>query len=319
MHPLRMPISIKAGSKMIDQLRRFARKHPAFRAVLSPGIYAYHAIFSKKSRWQDEVLDALGELLVDDPVIRVDEFLGTFAFAAKGHLFARIVKTKTYEPKIVELCKRYLDRGRDVIDVGANIGLFTVFFAKSLSHGRVLSVEPTPRALQRLRRNIDLNGVSDRIDIYEGVALDRKTTVQIKTIKDKEEYSTLGELKHRSVQHEACTFEEVVGNTVDELVAERSLNPGFMKVDVEGTEHLVFGGARKILEKNRPVIVSELCDFLLTQNGSSASDTMRLILSHEYDIFDPGNPESPLRPDHSGDIICFPREMHVDGSDLVTS
>src|SRR3546814_7653834 len=57
---------------------------------------------------------------------------------------------------------KYLDPSRDVIDIGANIGFFSVLAGRRLSTGRVLSVEPTDAAFARLSRNVQLNGVSDR-------------------------------------------------------------------------------------------------------------------------------------------------------------
>lgn len=117
--------------------------------------------------------------------------------------------------------------------------------------------------MRRLSINIKLNQVEDRVIIYEGVVSNRIGVTEIKTIEGKEEYSTLCVLNHPSITRDHYVLEKVNTTTVDELIARYSLDPGFMKVDVEGAEHLVFDGARSVLNKHRPIILSELNNFLL--------------------------------------------------------
>jgi FkbM family methyltransferase len=295
----------------IDQLRELTNKNPILKAALYPAVVTGRSFLKKKYSWQKEIINNLGEMLVGDPVIKVDEFKGVFAVDPCSDLFSRILIQKYYEPKLVKFCTRYLDPNRDVIDVGANVGFYTVMFAKSIAQRKVLSIEPTKNALQRLRKNIELNGVIDKVDVFEGVASNRNGTVEIKTIKGKEEYSSLGEMEHPSIANEKWVSEKVISTTLDELVERKSLDPGFLKIDVEGAEHLVFQGAQKILGEKRPIILSEMSEFLLRKNGSSAKEVIDLIKAHEYDLFDPLDLSTQPEAKDFGDILCFPKEMKV--------
>lgn len=301
----------------MDQFVKWIKKRPIIKAVLYPAVVARRSYCKKKWQGQKELTkeftEELSALLCEDPIIHVKEFSGKFAVDIRSDLFFRMLHKKSYEPELVQLCLKYLDRDRDAIDIGANIGFFTILFAKSLSGDkRVLSIEPTKNALKRLRKNIKLNKIIEKVDIFEGVASNQIGSIEINTIEGKEEYSSLGVMKHPSISKENYTTEKVKSITIDKLVEQKSLNPGFIKVDVEGVEHLVFEGAQKVLENKRPIILSELSDFLLKENGSSAQEVVDLIKQYEYDVFDATNPSiKPGIEDFGQNILCFPKEMNL--------
>src|SRR3546814_11552837 len=108
---------------------------------------------------------------------------------------------------------KYLDPSRDVIDIGANIGFFSVLAGRRLSTGRVLSVEPTDAAFARLSRNVQLNGVSDRAILHQGLISDTQGTNAIHVIPGMEEYSSIGalhpaarELGRASCRERVCQY-----------------------------------------------------------------------------------------------------------------
>lgn len=120
------------------------------------------------------------------------EYHGNFFLDYRSDLFKRIIMSKSYEPKLAQCCKDLVDNKRDAIDIGANVGFFTVLFAKILCNRKVLSIEPTRHALSRLYKNIRLNEVSDKTIVFEGVVSNQIGETEIKTIEGKEEYSSMG-------------------------------------------------------------------------------------------------------------------------------
>lgn len=296
---------------IIEQLKALAQRKPIIRFILYPAFIVRHLLLRLKYVQQKEVIINLSKVIVGDPVIEVEEFEGVFTIGVHSDLFNRIIIEKHYEPKLVKICKRYLDVNKDVIDVGANIGFYTVMFAKNIAQQRVFSIEPTKNAIHRLRRNIELNGVANKVEVFEGAVSNTQGTAKIKTIKGKEEYSSLGEMIHPAISNEKWDLEEIISETLDELVRRNSLNPGFLKVDVEGTEHLVFAGARKILSEHRPIILSEVSELLLRENGSSSKQVIDTIISYEYDILE--LTQSSIQPGTKdfGNILCIPKEMNI--------
>lgn len=148
------------------------------------------------------------------------------------------------------LCRRALWAGDRVFDVGANVGYTSALFSDLVGEdGKVLAIEPSPRAFALLRRslagvsNIELvnTGVSScegELTFYVPPELDRASLVPINGAKEV----------------------MIPAVTVDALGA-RHGHPTFLKFDVEGHEPEVFAGAAATLARNdRPIIVFEALD-----------------------------------------------------------
>ena len=214
------------------------------------------------------------------------EYRGTFAMDIHSHILRRILRDHHYEPELVRVVEKYLNRKRDVLDIGANVGLFTVLFAKLVSEdSRVLAVEPTPGALGLLKANVSRNAVAESVQIYEGVASNREGRHTMNVIPGKEEYSTLGaEVSHPAVKGLVKEKVDVEGKTIDQLVEIFDLHPGFIKIDAEGAEKLVLDGALDTLARERPVIMAELTDELLPNCGASSREILDLLRASGYEV-----------------------------------
>lgn len=267
----------------------------------------------------DQVLSNIQRLQIEDPVIRSADFAGDFTIDARSHLYSRFIIDGFYEPEVAKLLDLHLPRHRDVLDVGANIGLFSIKCASLLPANKVVAVEPTPNALGRLRKNIVRNGFEDRIRVFAGVASDREGTVDINFIPGKEEYSTVGTLAHPSVAGLSTTSVKVEALPLDLIVSRYDIDPGFIKIDVEGMEHLVLAGASETLRGKRPIVMCELCDPLLRANGSSAAEILAVFSNADYTILDADDATAIPGASSYGNIICFPKEMGVTRAALSSS
>jgi FkbM family methyltransferase len=292
---------------LTEHLANLAHRYPALRRAINPAIALRRRWLQRKAPSANLALDRLIQLLAEDPVLEVVEFEGRFALDSRSRLFRRIVESGEYEPILTRRCLEMLDPQRDVVDVGANVGFHTVLLARHLEHGRLLAVEPTRNALRRLRRNITLNAVESKVVVFEGVASNVPGWIEIKTVAGLEEFSSLGAMDHPAIAGAQFVTERVEARTLDQLVAEHGLDPGFIKVDVEGVEHLVFAGGQRTLAEHRPIVVSELSDYLLRKNGSSALDVVRSFEALNYSVVDPLHPDERPGLREFGDIVCVPR------------
>lgn len=292
---------------LVNRLSEFSRGHPTLRRALWPALALRRKWLRKRDAKMASIFERLGAMFAEDPVLRVQEFDGLFALPARSALFRRLAEDGEYEPVLTSHCLSLLDPARDAIDVGANVGFHSVLFARHLPRQRVLAIEPTHKARQRLLRNLALNDVQERVLVFAGAASDRSGSIEINTIDGLEEFSSVGKMAHPAIHGQHVSVECVATRTIDELVVEHALNPGLLKVDVEGFEHCVFEGAQQTLIRHRPVVVSELSDFLLRKNGSSARDVVRSFESIGYRVFDPLHPNEAPGAREFGDIICVPR------------
>ena len=218
---------------------------------------------------------------------KVPEFKGYFDINVNSDLSSRLLLFKSYEPDIVQVLQNHLNVKKDVIDVGANVGFYSVFFAKSIGDNqRVLSIEPTPGALKLLKKNIQQNDCAEKVTIFNGVLSDTKGELSINMIPGMEEYSSLGKLAHSAVDEKKKTSIQVSSETLDNLVAEYKLEPGIIKIDVEGAEFLVLNGAEETIKKYHPTFVIEVSDHLSKSLQTTSSMLFQFLENFNYKITD---------------------------------
>ena len=150
-----------------------------------------------------------------------------------------------------------------IIEIGANVGAFTVFFAACLrSAGRsdtaIWAFEPSPRAFDRLRENVRVNGAEPLVRLEQAAVSDRAGTL---TFYEPQGHLTNGSLIAdfaRSFSGDVRTTEvrSVTGDDIaPRLPADARL---LVKIDAEGAEPAVLRGLAGLIDQFRPDIVVEI-------------------------------------------------------------
>lgn len=156
------------------------------------------------------------------------------------------------------MCARRLVRpGTTAVDVGANVGVYTVVLALAAGpRGRVLAFEPAPENLRRLEQNVTLNRL-ENVDVH-GVALaDRTGEVVLQLGADPAYHSTVEVFERRALGAET----RVEAAILDEVWrAAGAPEVSFVKVDTEGSELPVLQGAEELLAATRPALLVEARD-----------------------------------------------------------
>jgi FkbM family methyltransferase len=191
-----------------------------------------------------------------------------------------------YDPNEFYFLNQLLSSGMTVIDLGANEGLYTLFAAKHVGDsGIILSFEPSLREFQRLQDNLALNPEMTNIQTFQ-IALSNTSGSQLLKIAadDHSGQNTLGDFAYEGI---AClNTETVTVRRLDDVLEELAVEAvDVIKIDVEGSEHRVFEGARKTLERDRPLILFELVDQALQKQGSSTHELLSYLRDLGYEIF----------------------------------
>jgi hypothetical protein len=105
-------------------------------------------------------------------------------------------------------------------------------------------------------------------------------------VEQAEEYSSIGPLKHPNAPMNGRKKLHVSGRPIDVLVHENNLEPGLIKIDVEGAEMLVLKGAFATFRKYQPIVIAEMDDRLLSELGSCSSEMVELLIDAGYQVFD---------------------------------
>jgi FkbM family methyltransferase len=287
-------------------LRRLYYRNRLVSALLAPAVAWRQRFLARRGVAVRGVTRRLGASIVGDVVLELPEFSGQFACSPRSDLFARIAERGCYEPDLVALLRSHLDPQRDFIDVGANIGFYSVLAAKTCPQRRVLAVEPNPEARRRLIDNLARNRVEEAVTVFAGLASDSPGEAGLNLIEGMEEYSSMGRIVHAAVAGEATRRLEVPAETLDRLVARFELTPGLIKIDVEGAEKLVLDGAAETLKRFRPVILSELSPALLGPMGASAAAIIAQLEHLGYRVVDAQDPALPPGSRQYGDVLCLP-------------
>lgn len=168
----------------------------------------------------------------------------------------------TWEQDYFEACRRmFLSIQPQVVwDVGANVGIWTLFFAESFaSVSTVVAYEPDQVNLRMLERNVAINALPHRVQVRP-VALSAKTgsaDFQVDAMTGSTGSLELNDAFITRYYGRQTSRTTVAITTVDQELADGVPPPDFLKIDVEGHEADLFRGAQRLLTVIRPVMIVE--------------------------------------------------------------
>lgn len=172
------------------------------------------------------------------------------------------------------------------IDIGANIGAICLPLASRYPGSRIIAVEPTDHAFQRLQRNIELNpALQPRIKTVQAFMGDgsHATTPGMIAYPSWRLDNAAGE--RHSVHMGQAHVVTCPTLSIDGLVQQEGLDHlDFIKIDTDGHEFDILKGARATLERWRPVLVFEFCFYENEKRGYSFADFTAFFDSLNYDI-----------------------------------
>ena len=195
------------------------------------------------------------------------------------HIFC----TGAYEQPLLRQVLRRLEPGDTVLDVGANIGAFTLPVARQLaagSGGRVVAIEPAADAFHRLVQHVSINRLDSRV-LAHRVALGTEPGVEALRGRGRGSREDLG---WRSLVGAGPIVEEVEVVRGDRLLDDLDIRRvDVLKVDVEGFEAEVLGGLSRLLERHPPrLVVMELVERHQRAAGGSTDDLVGRMRDYGY-------------------------------------
>jgi FkbM family methyltransferase len=161
-----------------------------------------------------------------------------------------------YEKNEIDFVRDTIKSGQNTVDIGANIGLFTITMASLVGPtGSVYAFEPLEGVAALLAQSIRENNFDNRVVLVSAALSDKVCNGQlIHAIKSNNGGGAyLKMLERIPAGHQAI---EVPVLTLDSYGVKRPV--AFIKIDIEGNELLAFRGARNLLIEDRPIILSEL-------------------------------------------------------------
>lgn len=186
-----------------------------------------------------------------------------------------------YEPQETRVMDLLARGARHILDVGANIGWFSVRFARRMPGAHVHAFEPIPPTYGYLRRNVDINGVGARVSTYNCGLSESSGVVDFFISPTSGTNASLLNVANAS---DARSVRATI-TTLDAWTSEQGVVPDFIKCDVEGAELLVFRGAGETLAQHRPRVFAELLRKWSRPFGYHPNDMLRYFADLGYVCF----------------------------------
>jgi len=220
----------------------------------------------------------------------------------------------TFDTEVEALISRLVTPGATAVDLGANLGWYTLLMARA--GARVHSFEAFPDNHARLGRNVAENGLGEAITTHLVACSSEPGLGRVCWDPATSNLGSMFVLADPAAPVPAgLASAEVPLARVDDLVP-ASEYVDLVKIDVEGAEVAALTGMRRILTRDRPVILLELNSFALRDNaGVEPRDLVALLHGHGYRIAEAtsmltGVPalidEVPVGAQVVANVVCFP-------------
>jgi len=184
----------------------------------------------------------------------------------------------------------FLRPGDVFVDVGANIGLFTLIAAICVGpKGRVFAFEPTTATFGRLVDNVRLNDFQNVTSVKLALSDVNGQLDLVRSIDGFDAWNSLA----RPTMGKVFSKERVVANAWDQYAGRHDLVGAvtMMKIDVEGWESRVLAGGKETFARmDAPVLQVEFADEAARAAGSSCGDLYETLerLGYRMFVYDPG-------------------------------
>jgi FkbM family methyltransferase len=213
-----------------------------------------------------------------------------------------------YERETKLIFQVFISRGSTVVDIGANVGYFSVLAAALAGEaGAVHAFEPDPSCFVTLKENT--NSVR-QVTVWDLALSDQEGFATLyRTERDSE--SGWGSILKPSPDHK--TQIKVRKTILDQWLVDNVVtNVDFVKIDAEGSEYRILQGSEHVLANHGPALLFEANEECLARDGREVSDLLSLMTSFGYFVW---RVESPQRR-ATGVLLALPEHRSAEAGRL---
>ncbi|MEQ1742445.1 MAG: FkbM family methyltransferase [Candidatus Nitrotoga sp.] len=176
------------------------------------------------------------------------------------YIGSQVIRNKSYEPHVTSLIKNTLGKEDVFLDIGANIGYFTMLASSIVKKGggKVIAFEPNPQNLQLIYSSMQKN-CAENIDIYPYAVSNTASILRFTNVGSNGGVVT----KHSKDQKHFFLVQSVVLDVILKDEAKISL----IKIDIEAHEPFALKGMDELIKKHQPKIITEFHPWAMRLNN----------------------------------------------------
>lgn len=189
-----------------------------------------------------------------------------------------------FEANLSNFFINFLQEGDTFFDIGAHVGYYSMLASALVGDtGKVVSFEPTPRTFKSLEENAK---TKKNIRVYNNAVLDKETEIEFFDYGPK--FSAFNSFKKRTssdiyFRNDAEKI-KVKTISIDTFCKERNVVPTLIKIDAEGSEHLILAAMSSVLDTSHPLVTIEV------SGGEEWKDncmkSIKIFVDKGYDCFE---------------------------------
>lgn len=193
-----------------------------------------------------------------------------------------ILNFNAYEPELTSTIRKLAPCMNTMLDIGANIGWYTLLVSQINSHAVIHAFEPIPTTFRSLNENIAVNNATNVCAHNFGLS-SRPGSFPFFFYPQGGVNASLQNLSDR----EDATVIECTLSTLDEFACSLKINTSidFIKCDVEGNELFVLQGGMSTIDKHKPIILLELLRKWSARFDYHPNEVIELLRSSGYSTF----------------------------------
>jgi len=158
------------------------------------------------------------------------------------------------EPETLEWIDNFKKEKKIIFwDIGSNIGLYSIYAAANINNIEVISFEPSTSNLRVLSRNISINHLENKIKIFQ-IPVGINTNNFLEFNEEKFQEGECNNSIDRNINFEGKEIKsannyKIFSTNIDQIIDDKILDiPDYIKIDVDGVEHLILKGGAKLFK-----------------------------------------------------------------------
>jgi FkbM family methyltransferase len=238
-------------------------------------------------------------------------------FPAKDVILAPALMGGFYEKIELDAFERLAAISGTIVDIGANIGLYCCVAADRAPAGcKVVAFEPVPENLRYLRRNLEDNGLAERVVVEEQAVGQTGGKIDIYLL---EGSTARHSASPKNVRNSTTSIAVPVVSLDDYIRQFRDRSIDLIKVDVEGYESAVLRGARRVLQENRPTLFIEYVPGNLLNCGFRPDEFLDIIFEIYDYVLVVDEPKATLKPCSKYDLLRYSTRRFMNANLIAVS